>query len=123
VELFHLEHYLCLVLKRHLRGNTLWDNSQRWFDGFGAVEAEYPSPGQLRIRATLTWVVGQEHWYYDPFEFELTLCPRTGTFRAYVFRFGDHRPLTEKSMNTAVDIPPKGGWGFEFSRNRVHSEK
>ena len=68
------------------------------------------------MQAEATWVVGQELWYDDPWEFELQLCPRTGAFVGYVFRFGDHNPLEAKEMGRTVLIPPKGGWEHEFQR-------
>src|SRR5437879_3400205 len=84
VALFYFEHYLTLTLRRHLRmRGPVWDGSQRWFDGFSA-EPEYPSPGRLRLRGEVCWVSGQEYWYYDPFDFEMEMCPRTGAFRGYV---------------------------------------
>jgi len=118
VAMFYLEHYLVLTLRRHLRETGLgWDSSGRWIDGLSQVQSEYLSPGRMRIRAEATWV-DQEKWYDDPFEFELELCPRTGAFRMYVFRFGDYRPLTAKGMGREVVIPPKDGWAFEFQRVR-----
>jgi hypothetical protein len=118
VALFYFKHYLTLILKRHLKKrDPLWGNS-RWFDGFDA-EPEYPSPGRLRLRGEVCWVSGQEHWYYDPFDFEMELCPRTGQFRGCVFRFGDSRPLPEKVMGSAVSGTPVGGWAYEIERRRA----
>lgn len=112
VTMFYLEYYLTLVLCRHLRGITyLWDGTKRWVDGLSDKKVEYPMPGWLHIQTTVTWVVGQEHWHDDPFEFELELCPCTGAFRSYVFRFGDHLPLSEKAMRGTVTVPP-GGLGI-----------
>jgi hypothetical protein len=120
VGMFHFEHYLTLTLRRHLRrGDPPWEDKARWIDGLSRVRAEYPSAGRLRIQADATWVIGQEHWYDDPFEFELELCRRTGAFRRYVFRFGDRRPLAAKGMGREVVIPPRDGWEFEFERKRA----
>jgi hypothetical protein len=123
VEMFYLEGYLCLTLRRHLRDSAYsWGSkSPRWIDGLSAIKVEYPSPGRLRIQAEAAWVVGQELWYDDPWEFELQLCPRTGAFVGYVFRFGDHYPLEKKKMGRTVSIPPKGGWEHEFRRGRIES--
>jgi hypothetical protein len=117
VAMFYLEHYLTLTLRRHLRGKaSSWDGMGRWLDGLSEKRVEYPWPGGVRIQAVVTWVVGQEHWYDDPFEFELELCPRNGAFGGYAFRFGDHLPLSAKGMGRAVSVPPPGGWAFEFRR-------
>ena len=124
VSLFYLEHYLTLVLRRHLRGiASLWDGSKRWLDGLSEQKVEHPMPGRLRIQAVVTWVVGQELWYDDPFEFELELCPRTGAFCRYVFRFGDHLPLSAKALGRAVRVPPTDGWAFEFRRSQAEETK
>lgn len=120
VAVFYLEHYLTLTLRRHLHGEAFqWDGTERWLDGLSATKVEYPSPGQLRIQAVLTWVIGRELWYDDPFEFELELYPFSEAFRQCVFRFGDLLPLSAKGMDRTVMIPPSGGWAFEFRRGRV----
>ena len=119
VALFYFEHYLTLTLRRHLRlRDAVWDGSRRWFDGLHA-EPEYPSPGRLRLRGEVCWVCGQKHWYSDPFDFEMELCPRTGAFRGYVFRFGDFRPLETKVSGSAVSAVPVGGWAYEIERRRA----
>jgi hypothetical protein len=116
VALFYFKHYLTLTLRRHLKKrDPVWDGSRRWFDGLDA-EPEYSSPGWLRLRGEVCWVRGQEHWYYDPFDFEMELCPRTGAFRGYVFRFGDHRPLAAKVRGSVASAVPVGGWVYEIER-------
>jgi hypothetical protein len=118
VALFYFEHYLTLTVRRLLRlRDPVWDGS-RWFDGLNA-EPEYPSPGRLRLRGEVCWVSGQEHWYYDPFDFEMELCPQTGAFRGYVVRFGDHRPLSAKVSGSAASGVPVGGWAFTIERRRA----
>jgi hypothetical protein len=117
VALYYFEHYLTLTVKRHLRlQDEVW--SRRWFDGLSA-EPEYPAPGRLRLRGEVCWVDGQEHWYYDPFDFEMELCPKTGAFHGYAVRFGDHRPLSAKVSGSAVSVIPVGGWAFTIERRRA----
>jgi hypothetical protein len=116
----HFEHYLTKsILRRHLkRQDPLWDGTRRWFDGLEA-EPEFPSLNRLRLRGEVTWVIGQEQWYYDPLEFELELCLTTGAFRGYVLRFGDHRPLIEKTLGSANGGMPVGRWAFTFERGCI----
>ena len=127
VAMFYFLDYLAKTLLRHLRrASADWRPTwpapdSRWFDGFGCGVPEIPSQGRLRIRNTIFWV--QNAWYCEPFEFELELCPRTGTLREYVFRFGDHRPLSEKTQRCEASDPPVGGWGFEFRRIASDSGK
>jgi hypothetical protein len=121
VALFYFEHYLTLTVRRHLRlRDEVWDGSRRWFDGLNA-EPEYPAPGRLRLRGEVAWVSEMTHYYYDPFDFEMELCPRTGAFIGYVARFGDHRPLSAKVNGSAVSGTPVGGWAFTIER-RKHAE-
>jgi hypothetical protein len=119
VALFYFQHYLTVTLRRHLRmRDPVWDGSRRWFDGLDA-EPEYPSPGCLRLRGEVCWVSGQEHSYFDPFDFEMELCPQTGAFRGYVFRFGDSRPLAAKVWGSARSGVPIGGWAYVIERRRA----
>ena len=123
VTLTYLEYHLQKVLDRHMRVQCKdWPKyplpGYRWFDGIDRVAPEYHAPHSVRLRSTIAWVVGQEAWYYDPFEFELELCPRTGAFHRYVFRFGDHRPLEAKNCREATDSP-HGGWAYEFHARRA----
>ena len=119
LEYLHFDHYLChSFLWRHMkRQDRAWDSSGRWFDGVSA-RPEFPSPARLRLRGEIAWVVGQEKWYYDPFDLELELCPTTGAFRSYTIRFGDHRPLAEKTSDTAKQGVPVGPWAFVFEQRR-----
>ena len=118
--LTHFENFLTWVLACHLRDqDPVWDIEERWIDDLGRPVVEYPAPGLLLMRGRAAWVVGQEHYYYDPVEFELELCPQTGAFRTYVFRFGDHCPLSEKVCDREIAFPPIGGWAFEVRRQRV----
>jgi hypothetical protein len=118
VALFYLEHFLTLTLRQHLRlQDPMWDGSRRWFDGLKA-EPEYPSRGRLRLRGEVCWISGQECWYFDPFDFEMELCPRTGAFRRYVIRFGDHRRLAAKARGSALSGLPVGSWAHEIERRR-----
>jgi hypothetical protein len=119
LEYLHFDHYLChSLLWRHMkRQDRAWDNGGRWFDGLSA-DREFPSPGRLRLRGEIAWVVGQERWYYDPLEFELDLCPATGAFRKYMIRFGDHRPLAEKTHGSAESGVPVGPWAYVFERRQ-----
>jgi hypothetical protein len=121
LEYLHFDHYLChSLLWRHMRqqDKSIWDNGRRWFDGLSA-EPDFPSPGRLRLRGEIAWVVGQEKWYYDPLDFELELCPTTGAFRGYIIRFGDHRPLAEKTHGSAKLGVPVGPWAFVFEKRRA----
>lgn len=124
VALFYLFHYVSKVLRRHLsQHDRAWDSSlrpldfasHRWFDGISA-EPEYPAPGCLRLRGTICWVIGQEQWHYDPLDFQIELCPKTGVFQKYVFRFGDSRPLSAKLKGCATPGFPVGGWAYEFEK-------
>ncbi len=113
VALFYFEDFLFKTLQQHLRAYPSWHNKGRWFDGMKATP-EYPSTGRLRLRGELAWV--QDSWYYDPFDFELELCNVTGSLREYVFRFGDHRPLAEKTSCSAWNAIPVDGWAYEIRR-------
>ena len=121
---FYFFDYLAKVLHRHLGlRNPAWDGSSRpldfsahrWFDGLSA-EPEFLGPGRLRVRGELCWAIGQEHWYRDPFDFEIELCPKTGAFQGYVMRFGDHRLLEVKVHGAMVSAVPVGGWMYEIER-------
>ena len=114
----YLEDYLTKVLKRHLRyRDPQWEGHTRWFDGLYVTPA-YPSPGRFELHGRVAWVIGQEAWHYDPFEFELELESRTGAFRGYVYRFGDHRPLSAKKTRNEEEsyLSPVGGWQYEIHR-------
>lgn len=111
------------VLRRHLsKHDSAWDSSlqplnfesHRWFDGISADPA-YPAPSCLRLRGTICWV-GQEQWHYDPLDFQMELCPNTGSFRRYVFRFGDSRPLSAKVKGCETPGVPVGAWAYEFEK-------
>jgi hypothetical protein len=76
------------------------------------AEPEYPSPGRITVRGEVAWV--HKTWYYDPFDFEIEICPRSGELVKYVFRFGDHRPLSAKVSGSALAGIPVGGWVYEI---------
>jgi hypothetical protein len=123
VALFYFFDYLSKVLLRHLsKHDPAWDSlrpgdfaSHRWFDGISA-KPEYPAPGCLRLRGTICWVTGQRQWHYDPLDFQIELCPKTGAFKRYVFRFGDSRPLSAKVEGCATPGVPVGEWAYEFEK-------
>ncbi len=123
--LFHFKDRLAKVLGRHLsKSDPAWDNSlhpldrdnNRWFDGFYA-EPEFPARGRLRMCGEVYWLIGQGFGHYDPLEFELELCPETGEFRRYRFRFGDSRPLAEKIKSPHPGVPV-AEWAYEFEKRR-----
>ena len=120
VTLFYLEEFLQRVLASHLRVNGDWldypSPAYRWFDGLRQTDVEYIAPHKLRIRSTIAWVIDNTGHCYDPFEFELETCPRTGAFRHYVFRFGDDQPIETKSDRIAKF--PQERWVHEFQRSR-----
>jgi hypothetical protein len=119
LEYGHVEHLLTnSILWRHLKRQDAAWSSGRWFDGISA-KPEFPSPSRLRLRGEVAWVIGQERWYYDPLDFELELCAVTGTLRGYVLRFGDHRPLAQKLVESAKEGIPCGAWAFVFERRRA----
>jgi hypothetical protein len=119
VELTYLDHFLTLTVRRLLQfQDPVWDGSRRWFDGLNA-RPDYEVPGRLRLRGEVCWVSGQEHWYFDPFDAEIELYPRTGAFRSLVVRFGDQRPLSAKVNGSAVSGIPVGGWSFTIERHRA----
>jgi len=113
----HLDDYVRKVLRRHLSwSDPAWDSaSQRWFDGFGA-QPETPAPGRLRMCDDVFWY-GKERGHFDPFEFEIELCEKTGAFQRYVFRFGDSRPLSTKYDDRTSPGVPVGGWAYEFQKH------
>jgi hypothetical protein len=125
VTCFYLENYLIKVLQRHLKyrdpewrvqyGDPQSHGQHRWIDNLDVAQA-FPSPGRLTLRGQVWWVVGQSEWYSDPCEFELQLCPLTGAFQGYVYRFGDHRPLAAKKgpINDETFPPVVGGWQHEI---------
>ena len=117
LEYWHFDHYLCRSFLWRLmkRQDKLWDNGERWFDGLSA-KPEFPSPGRLRLRGEIAWVVAQKIWYYDPLDLELELCPTTGPLRGYIIRFGDHRPLVEKTNDIAKPGVPVGPWAYVFEQ-------
>jgi hypothetical protein len=130
--LFYFRDYLAKTLGRHLQTAPRWQADERWLDGLGAAAPIVVRPGHLLLRDTLTWVAtpGQnwlqrtlgnvervkERWYRDPFEFELELCPRTGAFQSYTFRFGDQRPLSAKELlaSGTPAWPERNEWAFVF---------
>jgi len=124
VALFYFFDTVSKVLNRHLsKHDRAWDNSlrpldgasHRWFDGISA-EPEYPAQGCLRLRGTICWVIGQERWLHDPLDFQIEVCPKTGVFKRYVFRFGDSRPLSTKIKGCETPGDPVGGWVYEFEK-------
>lgn len=116
VAMFYLDHYLTLTVRRQLqRRDPEWDGGRRWFDGLEA-EPEYPAAGRVRLRGEVCWVSGQEHWYYEPFDFAMELCPETGAFRRYEVRFADHRPLSSKTHGSARAGVPVGDWAYIIER-------
>lgn len=124
VVLFYFRGFLVKVLSHHLRNELRWNASERWLDGLGAATPEIMFPDRMRLRDKVVWATrDQQHWYEEPFEFELELCPLTGMFRQYTFRFGDSRLLAEKEllpqlMNSQVDGPDDNEWTFVFHRER-----
>ena len=124
VTFFYMEDYLIKVLQRHLRyRDPLWDgrlhngSPYRWLDNMN-VDAAFPSPGRLELRGRIAWAIGQGH-HYDPFAFDLQLCPETGAFRGYVFRFGDHRPLSQKNELNDLPLSPVGEWQHVIHRGSL----
>jgi hypothetical protein len=126
VSWFYLADNLQKVLLRHLNLHVTEPNSSTsesfaglgfWFDGI-ACRAPEISNGRVHVRSRIAWVINNEGWHYDPFEFELELCPKSGDFVSYVFRFGDSRPRSEKTTPCDETCLPKGGWAFEFSKSR-----
>jgi hypothetical protein len=129
VALFYLFDYVSKVLRRHLSEQEgAWDSSlqpldfasHRWFDGISA-DPEYPAPGCLRLQGTICWVVGQEQWHYDPLDFQIELCPNTGSFKRYSFRFGDSRPLSAKIKGCETPGVPMGAWAYEFEKRSAEA--
>jgi hypothetical protein len=127
VALFYFLDNVQKVLRRHLSiYDSVWDNSSRpldfschrWFDGF-TTEPEFPAPGCLRLRGEVYWLIGQEQGHYDPLDFEIDLCPKTGEFQRYVFRFGDSRPRAAKVRPRASPGIPMGAWAYEFERRNA----
>ncbi len=127
VALFYFIDYMTKILYRHLSTHdSAWDNSlrpldfpsHRWFDGLNA-EPDFPAPGRLRLRGEVYWLIGQEQGHYDPLDFEIELCPMTGAFRRYVFRFGDSRPRAAKVRVSATPGIPVGAWAYEFARQNA----
>ncbi|MBN9519802.1 hypothetical protein J0H58_14975 [bacterium] len=99
VALFYLTDFLAKTLGRHLRAAGRWDIPGLWFDGLDAPDVDADPPARLRIRAWLVCVARDNRdWWREPFEFDLRLCPRTGQFRGYRFRAGDHRPRADKEL-------------------------
>jgi hypothetical protein len=99
--LFYLSHFLARTLAQHLRRLPRWDIQGLWFDGLEAPEVFAEQASKLRITAWLVCVASGnsgEDWWREPFEFVLQLCPRSGSFRGYRFRVGDHRPRDEKKV-------------------------
>jgi hypothetical protein len=130
VTLVYFFDYVSKVLSRHLsKHDRVWDSSfrpldfasHRWFDGISA-EPEYPAPGCLRLRGTICWVLGQQQWHYDPLDFQMELCPKTGVFRRYIYRFGDSRPLAAKVKGCETPGVPVGGWVYEFEKRSAEPE-
>jgi hypothetical protein len=117
VELEYLDHYFTLTVRRLLqRQDPAWDGRRRCFDGLN-VRPEYPSPGVLRLRGEVCWMIDSGACYFDPFDSEIELCPRTGRLVRYTVHFGDHRPLAAKSeQGSAAAGPPVGGWAYTVER-------
>lgn len=120
VTMFYLQGFLVKVLGSHLRDDPRWNSKDRWLDILDVKTPQFELPAKLRLKDELVWATRDERcWYSEPFEFELTLCPKTGVFQWYTFRFGDHRPLAEKELlaplpgNNVVD-PGDEGWIFVF---------
>ncbi len=119
VALFYFDNYLTKIIRRQLRDrDPAWCERQWSFDGLYA-EAEFPGPGLLRFRGEACWMEQPMEFYFDPVDFEMELCPRTGEFQRYVFRFGDHRPLSAKVRGHSDPLDPVGGWKFVVERCRA----
>jgi hypothetical protein len=127
VALFYFLDYVQKVLSRHLsEHDSAWDNSlrpldfsgHRWFDGF-TTEPQFTAPGCLRLCGEVYWLIGQDQGHYDPLDFEIELCPKTGEFRRYVFRFGDSGPRAAKVRHSASPGIPLGAWAYKFERRNA----
>jgi hypothetical protein len=125
VSLFYLRNFLVKTLGSHLRQDPRWDSSKQWLDSLGTRPPDIQPPSLFRLRDELVWATmpDQEHWYREPFEFELELSPVTGVFQSYTFRFADHRPLAEKalrstSMKGDVADLDQHEWVFVFHHRR-----
>lgn len=124
VALSYFIDYMTKVLHRHLsKCDPAWDSSirpldfssHRWFDGLSA-DPEITETGRLRLRGEICWMIGQEQRHFDPLDFEIELCPMTGAFRKYLFRFGDSRPRAAKVRGSASQGIPMGAWAYEFEK-------
>jgi hypothetical protein len=123
--LYYFRYTVILVLGAHLKRDPRWESDKWWLEGFGAAAPDVQPPTRLRIRDELTRVTrDNEVWINEPFEFELELWPQTGEFRRCTFRFGDHRPLSEKGSGTsALDAwPAAGEWAFVIQRGDVQPD-
>lgn len=122
--LFYFKDHLVKTLARHLKGDVRWDSHAQWLDGLGGTSPVVYPPSYLLLRDEIVWATmpGQEHWYVEPFEFEITLSPLTGVLADYTIRFGDDRPLIEKALSTPsmrtghIMQPGRKGWVFVFRR-------
>jgi hypothetical protein len=126
--LFYFRGFLRNVLGAHLKKDPHWGSNEWWLDGLGESPPETTRRGSLKLRDLMTVVSRDQHeWYDEPFEFELELCPVSGAFRQYTFRFADHRPLAEKqilapSAKVSVVGPGDNGWVFVFRRQRPEAQ-
>lgn len=86
----------------------------RWLDGvFGPPE--FHGPHRFLLRGSTFVVDPHAAGHYEPFEFELTLCPRTGRLRQFFVRFGGHRPPEEK-WPRLTPLGPVGDWVYVIER-------
>jgi hypothetical protein len=123
--------YLCChvrnVLSRHLSKDPRWDSKGRWLDYLQEGAPDTALAGHFRLRDKMVWATAdQQHWYREPFELDLELCPVTGAFRRYTMRFGDNRPLAENAMPSPTESKPAAaradhGWLFVFQAEKLEN--
>src|SRR4051794_22563940 len=84
--LFYLRNFLVKTLGSHLLRDLGWNSNERWLDGLGEAFPEIRLPVGLTLRDECIWATrDDQHWYSEPFQFEIDLDPADGSLRWYTF--------------------------------------
>jgi hypothetical protein len=127
----YLENWLFIRL---LDTDQRWQEGIWWIDGISTRPAAVILPKRLRMRGSAYMALIQDPpppqegkfdcALYEPFEFEMDLCPKTGMLERYRLRFGDDRPLAEKRLGEPIpdELPAHRRWIFTFYRHCTEAE-
>ncbi len=116
----HFLEFLGYLLERHLRTDSRW--GRRWIDDVGGV-TEVKLPTWYCVSGDAYWLTdydgGPEGCGKEPVEFEIDLCPESGAFWRYAYRFGNSRHFESSANSSQGDQSDEGEpWAFIFQEGK-----